>query len=57
MSHAQDYDHDTEASPVTDRMHDTSWSANLETPVHAADIELVGTQAIDAIDHTEPGRP
>ncbi|MFC6723061.1 CGCGG family rSAM-modified RiPP protein [Halobium palmae] len=44
-----------EAEPVTDRMHDNSWSANLEKPQHAADIDLVISQAIDAIEHTEPG--
>ncbi|QIB74406.1 CGCGG family rSAM-modified RiPP protein [Halogeometricum borinquense] len=53
-SHSSDHDHD-EPSPVTDRTHDNSWSANLEQPQHAADVDLVVSQAIDAIEHTEPG--
>jgi len=41
--------------PVTDHDHDTSWSANLEQPVHADDEGLVRSQAETAIDRTEPG--
>jgi putative CGCGG family rSAM target protein len=41
--------------PVTDHVHETSWSANLEQPRHAADVDLVVSQALDAIEHTEPG--
>jgi len=48
------HDH-AEADPVTDRMHDTSWSANLEHPKHASDRELLLSQAVGAIEHTEPG--
>ena len=48
-SHAHD------AEPVTDRVHDTSWSANLEKPEHAADRALVVKQALDAVEHTAPG--
>ncbi|EMA46069.1 CGCGG family putative rSAM-modified RiPP protein [Halococcus saccharolyticus] len=44
-----------DAEPITDRMHDNSWSANLEKPHHADDSTLVIEQAIDAIDHTESG--
>jgi putative CGCGG family rSAM target protein len=56
MSSSHDHEHGHgEAEPGTDRMHDTSWSANLEKPQHAADIDLVISQAIDAIEHTEPG--
>jgi putative CGCGG family rSAM target protein len=43
------------ADPVTDRTHDTSWSANLEGPEHADDPGLVVAQALDAVAHTEPG--
>ncbi len=43
------------AEPVTDRVHDNSWSANLEKPQHADDRGLVVEQAIDAIRHTAPG--
>lgn len=53
-SHDQDHGH-SEANPVTDQMHGNSWSANLEKPQHADDIELTVSQAIDAIEHTEPG--
>jgi putative CGCGG family rSAM target protein len=52
MSSARDHG---DAEPVTDRTHDTSWSANLERPRHAADVDLVVAQALDAVDHTEPG--
>jgi len=40
---------------VTDRVHHTSWSANLEGPEHAADVDLVVDQAVDAVEHTAPG--
>lgn len=33
-------------------MHDTSWSANLETERHAEDIDAVVEEAIDAVEHT-----
>lgn len=36
-------------------MYDNSWSANFEKPQHAADIDLVISQATDAMEHTEPG--
>lgn len=48
-------DHDREAEPITDRVHGTSWSANLEKPEHADDRDLVLAQAIDAVEHTAPG--
>jgi len=54
-SPTDDHDHAHDAEPVTDRMHDTSWSANLENPEHAADRQLVVDQALSAIDHTAPG--
>ncbi|MFB6121395.1 MAG: CGCGG family rSAM-modified RiPP protein [Halobacteriaceae archaeon] len=41
--------------PVTDRVHENSWSANLEEPRHADDRALVVAQAIDAVRHTAPG--
>lgn len=34
------HDHDAPI-PVTDRVHDNTWSANLETPRHASDRDLV----------------
>lgn len=51
---SHDHDHET-AAPVTDHVHDNSWSANLEQPEHAANRELVVEQALSAIEHTEPG--
>jgi putative CGCGG family rSAM target protein len=50
-----DHDHDHDAEPVTDRVHDNSWSANLEKPEHGEDRELVLQQAIDAVEHTADG--
>ena len=47
--------HDHDAEPVTDRVHDNSWSANLEKPEHAADRALVVEGALDAVEHTAPG--
>lgn len=52
--HGHDHDHES-VDPVTDRVHDTSWSANLEHPRHAEDRALVVAQAIEAIEHTAPG--
>lgn len=42
--------------PVTRRAHETSWSANLEQPHHAADRTLVVEEALDAVDATARGR-
>ena len=50
MSTARD-----DVDPVTDRVHDNSWSANLEAPIHADDRTLVSEQAIEAIEHTAAG--
>jgi putative CGCGG family rSAM target protein len=44
-----------DVEPVTDRVHDNSWSANLEKPHHGEDRELVVSHAKDAVDHTAPG--
>jgi len=47
--------HDHEAAdPVTDRVHDNSWSANLEGPEHAEDRDLLVRQGIEAVEHTAP---
>ncbi|MEF8801131.1 MAG: CGCGG family rSAM-modified RiPP protein [Halolamina sp.] len=40
---------------VTDRLHDNSWSANLERDFHAEDQSLVVEQAIEAVIHTTAG--
>jgi putative CGCGG family rSAM target protein len=47
--------HDHDAEPVTDHVHDNSWSANLEKPEHGEDRELVLQQAVDAVEHTAVG--
>jgi putative CGCGG family rSAM target protein len=44
-----------DVDPVTDRVHDNSWSASLEEPIHRDDEPLVIEQAIDAIEHTAAG--
>jgi len=47
-------DHD-EVAPVTDHVHENSWSANLEQEEHAEDRELVVAQAKDAVRKTASG--
>ncbi|MHB9285849.1 CGCGG family rSAM-modified RiPP protein [Halobacteriales archaeon Cl-PHB] len=47
--------HDLAAEPVTDHVHDNSWSANLEKPVHAEDRGTVLDGAVEAIQHTASG--
>lgn len=44
------------AEPVTRQVHETSWSANLEGPRHAADRTLVTEEAFDAVEATASGR-
>lgn len=44
-----------DVEPITDTVHDNSWSANLEKPQHADDRSLVVDQALDAIEHTTSG--
>ncbi|NUB91999.1 CGCGG family rSAM-modified RiPP protein [Haloterrigena sp. SYSU A558-1] len=46
---------DPDVEPVTRREHDVSWSANLEKPRHAADRDLVVSQAKDAVEATAAG--
>lgn len=48
-------DTDTGVAPITERLHETSWSANLEHPHHAEDRSLLERQALEAIEHTAPG--
>ena len=45
----------TDPRPPTDRDHDTSWSANLETPGYAEDPALVVEHALTAVRRTAPG--
>jgi putative CGCGG family rSAM target protein len=44
--------HDHDAQTVTDRTHDTSWSANLEKPRHADRQGIVVEEALAAVAHT-----
>lgn len=43
-----------DVQPITDEVHDNSWSANLERPHHADDRDLVIDQAKTAVEHTAP---
>ncbi|ODR80696.1 hypothetical protein BG842_24300 [Haladaptatus sp. W1] len=49
-----DISHD-DVEPVTERVHDNSWSVNLEKPEHADDAGFVCSQAVDAVEHTARG--
>jgi putative CGCGG family rSAM target protein len=62
MSHSGERDTDPEAvatdrdaEPITDRVHENSWSVTLEGLQHADDPDLVVAQAREAIDHTAAG--
>jgi putative CGCGG family rSAM target protein len=44
-----------EVEPITETVHENSWSANLEQPHHGADRELIERQAVEVVDHTAPG--
>lgn len=41
--------------PVTDHVHENSWSANLEKPAHADDLSALLEAAVDAVEHTAVG--
>ena len=56
MSSSPVDDHDHESpEPITDHVHDNSWSANLEGPEHAADREFLVEQSLSAVEHTAAG--
>lgn len=55
MSPPDSHAHEHDADPVTDRVHDNSWSANLEKPRYADDVALALSDAAVAIEHTAPG--
>jgi len=55
MSSTDDHAHDHDAEPITDRVHDNSWSANLEKPQYADDVDLALEHAVDAVEHTTAG--
>ncbi|WP_440007194.1 CGCGG family putative rSAM-modified RiPP protein [Halomicrococcus sp. SG-WS-1] len=46
---------DSTPEPVTDHVHESSWSANLELPRHADDRALTVEQALDAVRKTASG--
>lgn len=48
-------DHDETAEPITDEVHDNSWSANLEKPKYADDADLAVRDALVAVEHTASG--
>ena len=52
--HGRDHDHDG-TDPVTESVHENSWSANLEHPRHAEDRDLLVRQAVEAVEHTAAG--
>lgn len=54
MSTDHEHAHD-DAEPVTDHVHENSWSANLEGPEHADDQDRILREAFDAVDHTASG--
>ncbi|GAB6859984.1 CGCGG family rSAM-modified RiPP protein [Haloplanus litoreus] len=41
--------------PTAEPVHETSWSANLEGPEHAADRDLMVEESLDAVAATAPG--
>jgi putative CGCGG family rSAM target protein len=55
MSSSDSHTHDDDAEPVTDQLHDNSWSANLEKPKYSGDIDRALDDAVDAIEHTVAG--
>ncbi len=42
--------------PVTMRVHDRAWTADLETDRHASDRRFVVDEAIEAVEQTRPDR-
>lgn len=44
-----------ETQAVTERVHETSWSVNLEMPRHADSVDRILDDAIEAIEHTASG--
>lgn len=47
--------HTVDVEPVTDRVHETSWSVNLETPEYAEDRDLLLAHAVEAVEKTAAG--
>jgi len=52
--HDDDHDngHDHGSAPITDTVHDNSWSANLGKPQYQKNPELAVHDSIAAIEHT-----
>lgn len=56
MSASSEDDHGhSDAEPVSDDLHENSWSANLEQPEHAEDRDRLVEEAVDAVEHTATG--
>lgn len=56
MSSTEDHhEHEETAEPVTEKIHDNSWSVNLEKPKYADNPGLARRDSIVAIEHTAPG--
>ena len=53
-THMTSVTHD-DVEPVTDHVHENSWSANLEKPRHAEDRDRLLAQAVDAVEKTAAG--
>jgi len=51
----QSEDLDSDVEPVTDHVHDSPWSVNLETPRHAESRDLVTEQAARAVEYATAG--
>lgn len=47
--------HGSETAPITDEVHDNSWSVNLEKPRYSDDVDLAIDDALEAIEHTAAG--
>lgn len=54
LSSMSSHSHET-PDAVTDRVHDNSWSANLELPVHADDRDRLLAEALAAVRYTTAG--
>lgn len=53
-SHSHDHGHG-KTEPITDRTHDTSWSANLEKPKYEDSVSLLERHAVEAVERTASG--
>lgn len=47
--------HTVDVEPVTDRVHENSWSVNLEKPAYADNLDRLEAHVIEAVEKTAPG--